>query len=126
MRLPGGGVSSHRSHYLYRAFDRGGRLLYLGRTNNPRARMNQHRLGSAWWALMESVTVQLVEHDEILGAERAAIRAEGPLFNRDSGEGQRAFHARRRWRDEQHAAGLRCDLPIFHCADCSHHWKVAS
>lgn len=75
------------SHELYRHFDREGRLLYVGITNNPPARLANHRKNpeNPWWeALAEGgwTTYQrFASREELRAAERTAIKKERPLWN---------------------------------------------
>jgi len=68
---------------LYRHYDQQGKLLYVGISLNAVARLSQHSTASEWFARLGSVQVQWLDtRDEALAAERAAINAEGPIFNR--------------------------------------------
>ena len=70
------------SYVLYRHFDRAGRLLYAGRTNEPPRRLRDHRQTKAWWAEVASTTYAPYESLEALkAAERTAIETEHPLWN---------------------------------------------
>lgn len=67
---------------LYRHFDAGGRLLYIGISLSPTYRLAQHRGCSAWFRDIASVTIQwFPDRPAALDAEREAIRAENPEFN---------------------------------------------
>lgn len=61
-----------RPHYVYRCYDRAGRLLYLGCTYNPRKRLAEHRSTSSWFA--EVARTELVEYPD--GASGFAAEAE--------------------------------------------------
>lgn len=67
---------------LYRLYDSGGALLYVGIAHNPDQRWATHSLSKAWWTAVDK---RLVEwHDTRASAERAeiaAIRTEKPLHN---------------------------------------------
>lgn len=69
-------------HILYRFFDSGESLLYVGITKNPPARLAGHQSDKEWWSEVRSITM---EHhggrDELKLAERDAIRAEKPKYN---------------------------------------------
>ena len=45
-------------HILYRFFDHGGVLLYVGVTNNPPRRFAQHSSDKDWWDEVASITVE--------------------------------------------------------------------
>ena len=67
---------------LYRHFDRQGRLLYVGRTNNPPKRLASHRGDKSWWAEVERTTYQeFPTLDALKRAESDAIRYELPKWN---------------------------------------------
>lgn len=66
---------------LYRFYDSAGRLLYIGRTEDPRSRFKAHE-GKSWWPDVTDRTMQnCADLDELVAAERAAIIAERPLHN---------------------------------------------
>lgn len=68
---------------LYRLFDQGGVLLYVGVTGNPTARFSNHASTKSWWTDVASHTIKW--HTSRVGAEvaeRAAIQAELPRWNR--------------------------------------------
>jgi predicted GIY-YIG superfamily endonuclease len=71
-----------QNHALYRLFGADGTLLYTGVALQPFARMGQHRREKSWWGEVATVTIE--HHDsraDALAAERAAIKAEKPLYN---------------------------------------------
>lgn len=69
-------------HSLYRFFDAGGTLLYIGRTINPGRRWREHEKSAHWYPAVASVTREVFPTAEAVSlAERAAIVAEGPLYN---------------------------------------------
>lgn len=83
-------INTGRSHYLYRCYDTGGVLLYVGCTNDVQKRMYVHRRSSAratasWWLslCMDRYEVEgpFKGRGAALKAERRAIRAEQPIFN---------------------------------------------
>lgn len=83
-------MNDTRPHFLYRCFDKQGRLLYIGATVNVRARMRQHLSGrskqktSYWLAACydhHEVEGPFVGRQAGLEAERVAIRTEQPMFN---------------------------------------------
>lgn len=71
------------SHTLYRAYDAGGDLLYIGLTTQFQARMIGHRSSSEWFALHTLVTTMDVGDDYAAAraAESAAILMDQPRFN---------------------------------------------
>jgi len=67
---------------LYRTFDVGDHLLYLGIANNPRSRLMEHAAWSVWAPHVVRVAVEWFStRVEAELAERQAISAHRPLFN---------------------------------------------
>jgi predicted GIY-YIG superfamily endonuclease len=67
---------------LYRFFDTAGRLLYVGITVDIGVRWKHHSKGKEWWADVVRATVtHYPTRDAALAAEKAAIRAEKPIWN---------------------------------------------
>lgn len=74
---------------LYRLFDANNLLLYVGISDDPRARFRQHRADKDWWP--EVATREIVWYparDEAAKAEVQAIITEGPKHNRAIGVGR--------------------------------------
>lgn len=75
----------HRPHYLYRHWDCSGVLLYVGRTCALTERTKEHRNHSRWWTFVERITTERCDDlAHAMSAERNAIHAEQPIFNRAS------------------------------------------
>jgi excinuclease UvrABC nuclease subunit len=71
------------SGVLYRCFDAAGDLLYIGATYNTRQRFRRHRQSTPWWSEVASTTEESFEFRwQAMAAERAAIVAERPRYNR--------------------------------------------
>lgn len=69
-------------HTLYRHYDSNGTLLYVGRTNNPPARLANHRSTQDWWMNVASSRYEQFDTlEELKTAEKAAIESEQPLHN---------------------------------------------
>ncbi|MFB4320325.1 GIY-YIG nuclease family protein [Actinomadura sp. 21ATH] len=70
-------------YVLYRFYDAGRRLLYVGMTTgNPRHRWTGHRRRAPWWPDVAFVQVEhLPTWNDARAAERAAIRAARPMHN---------------------------------------------
>ncbi len=67
---------------LYRMFDEGGALLYVGITKDTRKRFSQHA-DKHWFSQVVRVEVETFDsRGAAASAERAAIRDEAPVFNR--------------------------------------------
>ncbi|MFC9268967.1 GntR family transcriptional regulator [Streptomyces zhihengii] len=67
---------------LYRLFDADGRLLYIGISNNPEYRFNQHRRDKPWWPLVARNEVTWFDSlPDAAAAEKVAIKAESPAHN---------------------------------------------
>lgn len=72
---------------LYRLFDAGDELLYVGISRHPDVRWRQHQKDKTWWP--QVVRKELLWHDSRLAAgaaEQRAIDAENPRFNGQRGE----------------------------------------
>lgn len=73
---------------LYRFYDAGKQLLYIGITGQPRERWAAHRRKARWWPLAAFVAVEIHPTEwQALNAERTAIRSEHPSFNKRSRKG---------------------------------------
>lgn len=69
--------------FVYRFYAVDQQPLYIGVTTGDATRWYGHRRGSAWWPLAEYVAVSFYDsYGEAMKAEMAAIRAEGPRFNK--------------------------------------------
>lgn len=67
---------------LYRHFDEGGELLYVGISSSVIQRLAQHSRHTKWARRIARVDVEYYESREAAeAAERSAIRAERPLWN---------------------------------------------
>lgn len=69
---------------LYRHFDAAGQLLYVGIATNFSNRTSQHSANSPWLARFAHrvEAVWLPTREAALAAERYAIQAEAPIFNK--------------------------------------------
>jgi hypothetical protein len=68
---------------VYRCFDTAGALLYIGSTESLLKRLGIHSTRTSWWAEVADVKdVRYPTIFEARGAERQAIIAENPLYNR--------------------------------------------
>ena len=69
------------SGWLYRCYDVGWHLLYIGMTTRPPgARELEHERNSWWWSEVARVEYEQVD-GWLPGAEQAAIAAEHPRYN---------------------------------------------
>ncbi|NIL57102.1 GIY-YIG nuclease family protein [Salinispora arenicola] len=67
---------------LYRFFAVDGTLLYIGVTGTPRARWSHHSKTKDEWRRVDTIKVEhLDSREELEAAEKAAIKAERPLWN---------------------------------------------
>jgi predicted GIY-YIG superfamily endonuclease len=104
---------AQRRTALYRLYDTGGSLLYVGITHNLEERWEDHRYWKAWWHLVHRSEVEwFPDRASALAAERAAVEAEGPRFDRTHRLG-------RGWRDhppvtytDPRAANVKCALRV--------------
>jgi hypothetical protein len=77
---------------LYRHFDSAGTLLYVGISISAANRLSQHMHGSPWAREIASMTIE--HHDSRAAAEaaeRVAIKAEKPLWNKAHNRPDRAM-----------------------------------
>ena len=69
--------------YLYRAFDSSDNLLYVGISYDWLKRLHSHEKDSEWLELTDRVTIERYpDRDSVLDAEKRAIIAEKPLYNK--------------------------------------------
>jgi len=70
-------------HALYRWRGQGKRQppLYIGRTNNPMRRTEEHRRSKPWITEAVSIDLEWFSADAIAEAERQAIQREHPIYN---------------------------------------------
>lgn len=68
--------------FIYRAYAADCRLLYIGQTRQPEARIRNHARQSHWFAeAAEWEFEQVAGWYEMQAAEKAAIKTERPLYN---------------------------------------------
>lgn len=76
---------TNEPHYVYRAYDADGTLLYVGVTYNPPLRFHLHAKTSVWWPDMARVRLIVFPNRAYaLEKEREAIWFEMPLHNKRS------------------------------------------
>lgn len=69
-------------HVLYRMYDRGGALLYIGITCDPHSRFRTHSVEKDWWRDVDTIRVEnFSDRESLAQAERQAILAELPRYN---------------------------------------------
>lgn len=67
---------------IYHFYDSNECLLYIGITENPRARFSDHESKKAWWKDVARHVIEWREtREEAEAAELAAIHAERPVWN---------------------------------------------
>jgi hypothetical protein len=70
------------THALYRFFDVGGDLLYIGITNDPGRRWSRHANDKPWWHEVDRIELERYpDRVAVLAAERKAIQDEHPRYN---------------------------------------------
>jgi len=71
-----------KNHYVYRIFDRTGRLIYVGCSHDPETRMYTHRR-IMWWAPQIARIKMTVHPSKDAGhlTERSIIDTENPRWN---------------------------------------------
>lgn len=89
--------------FIYRAYGKGGELLYIGATQNATARLSTHRGGAEWFPYMREYTVR--RYDSVSHAFEVEARAI-KLLNPEYNIAGTAFEIGRRqsmkiWREEQ-------------------------
>jgi len=68
--------------YLYRHFDKDGKLLYVGLTGSHRQRLQAHKYNSHWFPLVAEVKIEkFASRAEAVAAENHAIFHEKPIHN---------------------------------------------
>lgn len=71
------------THVLYRLFDAGGALLYIGITNDLRMRFGAHASTQPWWYEVVDCRTEFVSSRAALeAAEAIAIQTEQPKYNK--------------------------------------------
>jgi len=69
-------------HALYRFYTDQGQLLYVGITNDPARRIDQHGERKAWWQQVAGMTIEWYPtRSAVLAAERRAVQVENPKHN---------------------------------------------
>lgn len=67
---------------VYRHFDKDGKLLYVGQTQDEKNRRSQHKYHSFWFDDIARVTTEpYATRNAALSAEEKAITGEKPLYN---------------------------------------------
>jgi GIY-YIG catalytic domain-containing protein len=70
------------AHALYRFFDAGGDLLYVGVTSDPGRRWGRHANDKPWWHEVDRIEIERYpDRETVLAAERKAIQDEHPRYN---------------------------------------------
>jgi chromosome segregation ATPase len=72
------------SEQLYRFYDGGGRLLYIGVSIFAIKRMREHAKDKPWWDEVRHIEIEQIDADrpEMLRIERHCIETEKPLYNK--------------------------------------------
>jgi GIY-YIG catalytic domain len=87
---------------VYRLYDAGGALLYIGATSEPGRRFSQHKGTKPWWSDVARHTIEWHETEQdALTAEAGAILAEHPLHNGHPGRPPVGPQRNVRWPDER-------------------------
>ncbi|MDX2859757.1 GIY-YIG nuclease family protein, partial [Streptomyces scabiei] len=78
---------------LYRLHNTGGTLLYIGVTDNPDRRFQQHRDTKPWWPQVAEKAIEWhPSRDRALAEEATAIKAETPVYNIDRNPAAPSYH----------------------------------
>lgn len=91
--------------YLYRAFDRNNRLLYVGISGKWSERLHQHERESKWMERTDYVKIERFDtRDEVAEAEKRAVVDEKPIYNKQYNQEwespQNHFQKLKRWLSE--------------------------
>lgn len=71
-----------REHFVYRAFNAAGELLYVGCTKTLEGRRRDHQMDRRWYSKARTYTIAgPYNYETARDIERTAIRTEGPLYN---------------------------------------------
>jgi predicted GIY-YIG superfamily endonuclease len=75
-------IHADKRTYVYRLFDNEGRLIYVGCTHDPEARIAMHR-NKAWWApQIDRIKIKVFPNRQAaIEAEAKAIQEENPRWN---------------------------------------------
>lgn len=85
-----------RRHVIYRCYDAGGQLLYIGLSQDIVTRLKQHRSATPWFDRVAKTVVKLApDRRAAFRMETDAIKAEQPLYNIRHGVGWIEPRARR-------------------------------
>lgn len=110
---------------LYRFFDSGGALLYVGITDHLPGRVREHSKAAPWFRQAATVKVEhFPSRPKAAAAEVRAIKGEGPIYNVVHNSGGRtpsSDSARGRWVFRAHRSDhmKRADLWLYPELDCS-------
>lgn len=77
-------MSAERTHFVYRCYDSGGTLLYVGMSKDPVRRFKHHRATKQLW-YEQVAAVRMVGpllHDEATDLERLLILKAAPRHNK--------------------------------------------
>ncbi len=67
---------------VYRLFEKGGRLLYVGISKDPLARWQEHIGSRSWWRRVSEYEIDWYPNrSEARAVERSAIVDEVPVYN---------------------------------------------
>jgi len=71
-----------KAHVLYRMYNVDDELLYVGITNDPKARFRTHSKLKDWWSEVDHIRVETFgSRDALAAAEMRAIDVERPRYN---------------------------------------------
>lgn len=88
---------ARREHFVYRHFDEGGSLLYVGCSSNLDRRWSEHRTNGDWALLVARTRLcGPYTYEAARAIEREAIRTEDPEWNAQTPRAMAARAARRR------------------------------
>jgi predicted GIY-YIG superfamily endonuclease len=75
-------IHADKRTYVYRIFDESGKLIYVGCSHDPEARIYTHRMKSWWAPQISRIKLNVFPNRQVaIEAEAKAIRAENPRWN---------------------------------------------
>lgn len=75
-------MTDERTYYLYRHFDAGDELLYVGISCSPLNRTAEHSRKAKWFREIKIIKIEMYETREAVAfAEKEAIKKEQPIYN---------------------------------------------
>jgi predicted GIY-YIG superfamily endonuclease len=95
------------ANFLYRHFNKEGKLLYVGITNRVGRRIKDHVKTSGWFERVKSITLESFDtREDVVQAEIKAIKTENPEYNKQHKQTPRDFHKKNKSLDSGPAVAV--------------------